>query len=388
MLRSLMFVAGLAMCAALPARAELPVDILYLERKTPRPPTLSNLDPPPEDSGLQGARLAVEDNATTGGFLGHAYTLDEVIVGEDEAFLPAAEAALAAGARLIVANVPSADLLTLADLPAAAEALIFNAGAPDDALRLDSCRGNVLHTLPSRAMLADALMQFFVKKRWTDLFVVVGEGEGDLAYAAALARSAEKFGLRIRETKSWAFEGDMRRSATQEVPLFTQGIDYDVLVVADEREDFGRYIPYNTWDPRPIAGTEGLTPRGWSHVVEQWGAAQLQLRFATLAGRPMNAEDYAAWAAIRSIGEAVTRTNAADPATLRGYVLGDKFTLDGFKGRKLSFRTWNGQLRQPIPLVHPRAVAALTPMEGFLHERSELDTLGFDEPESPCRAFQ
>ena len=102
----------------------------------------------------------------------------------------------------------------------------------------------------------------------------------------------------------------------------------------------------------------------------------------------MNALDYTAWAAVRSVGEAVTRTGAADPATLRTYMLGQTFTLDGFKGRKLSFRDWNGQLRQPIPLVHPRAVAAVPPLEGFLHQRSELDTLGFDAPESPCRAFQ
>ena len=98
------------------------------------------------------------------------------------------------------------------------------------------------------------------------------------------------------------------------MPLFTQEFgDYDMLLVADELGDFGRYIPFNTWQARPVAGSEGLKPVAWSPVVEQWGAAQLQGRFEDLAGRDMRSEDYGAWAALRSLGEAVTRTGCADP---------------------------------------------------------------------------
>ncbi|MEX2518960.1 MAG: ABC transporter substrate-binding protein [Paracoccaceae bacterium] len=387
-MRLRMFAAALiALHAPGAAGAGIEVDILYLERKTARPPTLSNISPPPDDAGLQGARLGQEDNASTGEFLGHSYALEEIIVDEDAPFAPAAEAALATGARIIVVNAPADDLLALADMPAAKGALIFNAAATDDRLRLDECRANILHTAPSRAMLADALMQFLTLRKWTDLFLIAGEGEGDQAYAAALTRSAAKFGARIRETKTWAFDADMRRSAAKEAPLFTQGVEYDVLLVADEREDFARYLLYNTWLARPVAGSEGLSPRGWSPVVEQWGAAQLQKRFTALAGRTMNETDYAAWAAIRTVGEAVTRTGASEPDALRAFILGDDFSLAGFKGLKMSYRPWNGQLRQPIPLVHPRALAAVAPIEGFLHQRTELDTLGFDQLESPCRAF-
>jgi hypothetical protein len=31
---------------------------------------------------------------------------------------------------------------------------------------------------------------------------------------------------------------------------------------------------------------------------------------------------------------------------------------------------------------------ALAPMDGFLHQTSLLDTLGVDEPESRCTAFE
>jgi ABC transporter substrate binding protein (PQQ-dependent alcohol dehydrogenase system) len=115
---------------------------------------------------------------------------------------------------------------------------------------------------------------------------------------------------------------------------------------------------------------------------------QLQSRFRKLAGRAMTSRDWAAWAALRSVGEAVTRTRLNDPSALRAYLLSPAFELAGFKGRPLSFRSWNGQMRQPIPLAHARAMAALAPIEGYLHARTELDTLGHDEPESTCAAFR
>lgn len=362
--------------------------IVYLERQVERPPILYNLEPPPEDAGLMGARLGVADNATTGKFLGQTFVLDEVMVPPEMEFLPEAEALLAAGRRILVVNAPAADLLALADLPAAADALILNAGAPDESLRNEACRANVLHTLPDRAMLADALAQFLMKRRWDEWFLIEGQGPGDAEWAAALRRSAEKFGAEIVAEKVWAFDADMRRNAAQEAPAFTQGPDYDVVVTADEIEDWARYLPYNTWEARPVAGSEGLIPAAWSSAMEQWGAVQLQNRFRKLAGRPMTSRDWAVWAGLRSVGEAVTRTKRNDAAALRAFLLSPDFELAAFKGRPLSFRPWNGQMRQPIPLAHARAMAALAPIEGYLHARTELDTLGHDEPESTCAAFQ
>jgi ABC transporter substrate binding protein (PQQ-dependent alcohol dehydrogenase system) len=61
------------------------------------------------------------------------------------------------------------------------------------------------------------------------------------------------------------------------------------------------------------------------------------------------------------------------------------FALAAFKGQKLTLRDWNQQLRQPILLADGRTVASVSPQEAFLHQVSELDTLGFDRPESKCR---
>lgn len=373
--------------AATTAAAQVSVKIGFFTHERTSPPTLSNIDAAPDDLGLQGARLGLADNAKTGRFLQHDYALIEATAApEDDAV--AAATALLAETRLLVVDAPAATLLAIADAPEAAEALIFNAAAEEDALRAAQCRANILHAAPSFAMRADALMQFLVKKRWTRWALIMGRGPGDMDFAAALRRSSEKFRAELVGEREWAFDADMRRNAAQEVPLFTQDFPaHDVLIVVDEIHDFGRYVLFNAWEPRPVAGSEGLTPVAWAPVVEQWGAAQLQSRFEKQAERPMRSRDYGAWAAMRAIGEAVTRTQSAEAETLRAFLLSDQFELAGFKGRPLTFRDWNGQLRQPIPLVHPRALAALAPMEGFLHQRNELDTLGLDAPESGCAAF-
>ncbi len=379
--------AAVAALISSPLAAEIAVPMAYIKQEVEAPPVLSNLDPIPETLGADGAQLGLADNLTTGGFLGHKYELSTTTVPLDGDFLRAVRAALET-APFVILDAPTEALLSAADLPEAQGALLFNVSSGDRTLRDAECRANLFHTVPSDAMRADALMQALLRKRFSNLAMITGPYPPDLSFAEALRRSATKFGLNIVGEKEWVFDADMRRNASQEVPLFTQDFpDYDVLLVADETDDFGRYIAYNTWLSRPVAGSEGLIPATWSRVVEQWGAAQLQSRFNELADRDMRSRDYAAWAAVRVLGEAVTRANTSDPAALREFILSDEFELAGFKGRPLSFRTWNGQLRQPIPLVTARAVVTQAPIEGFLHQRTELDTLGLDEPESQCNAF-
>lgn len=360
------------------------VNIAYLEFVPPKPPLLSNILPPPEDAGLRGSELAIKDSNTTGRFLKQHYQLETRVSDSQSELLQQATQLQARGISLFVSNMP-ADQLKALSARLGDQALIFNAGSASDQLRSNSCLNNVLHTLPSRSMLTDALGQWLIAKRLNKWFLISGDKPADKAYSAALKRSAKRFGGKIVEEKQWSFDTDLRRTAQKELPLFTQGKDYDVVLVADELGDFGEYVQFNTWLPRPVAGTQGLTPVAWHRVVEQWGAAQLQSRFDKLTGRWMTNKDYAAWAAVRSIAEAVTRTKSNDMNTLRNYILSDQFELAAFKGRKLNYRPWNGQLRQPIPLVHPRALVSQSPQEGFLHPKTELDTLGYDAPESQCQ---
>ena len=364
------------------------VRIALLSQIVELPPKLSNLDLPPEDEGLRGGELAVRDNNTTGRFLKQAFELHPVSVPPEGDAIAAFRTLLAEGYRFIILDVPAARLIEMADLPEAAEALLFNADAPDDRLRNADCRANVLHLRPSRAMLADALAQFLMTKRWDEWFLVVGQRAGDRLYAEAVKRAAKRFGGKIVAEKAWDYGPDARRTAQAEVPVFTQGVDYDVLIVADEVGVFGEYLAYRTWSPRPVAGTQGLVPTSWHRAHERWGAAQLQSRFFKMTGRRMTPLDYGVWAPIRTIGEAATRTNSTDFGKMVAYIKGPHFELAGFKGQKLTFRGWNGQLRQPVLLATAKALVSVSPQDGYLHQRSQLDTLGYDEPESTCRSYR
>jgi len=364
----------------------LDIPVLYLQKKFEKPPVLSNILPEPLDAGKRGAELAIIDNNTTGKFLRQNFELSYFESANDAELVNYAKNWISRGNFLMLLDLPAETLLKLAQTPGVAgEAILFNISATDDYLRRDQCLSGLLHTIPSRAMLSDALMQFMVRKRWQNWFLIQASKPEDAAFAASMKRASARYGGKLIAEKSWTFNTDQRRSAQLEIPGFSQVDDYDIAIVADETGDIGEYILFNTWLPRPVGGTQGLKPLAWHRVVEQWGAAQLQSRFIELSGRWMNSLDYAAWLALRSIGEAVTRSKSPTATQLYTYLLSDNFKLAGFKGRKLSFRNWNGQMRQPIPLVHPRALVSVSPQAGFLHPFSELDTLGFDQPEVNCQ---
>ena len=368
-----------------------PVQIGWLWQPLKRTLPLTYLDQPPEDEGLQGARLGIADDNTTGHFTGQSYELVEQVVPEDGDIVAAFRDLSTKGVRLVATDLAAAKLLSVASLPEAAQATIFDAATADDRLRGKDCRGNVLHLLPSRAMLADALVQYLVAKRWTNLLLVDGHGEGDREFAADIRHAAQKFQAHIVEEKPWTYIPGARRTDTghfaiqAEVARFTQGISYDVLVVADEEDEFGDYLSYRTFDPRPVAGTQGLVPIAWARPHEQWGATQLQDRFLRQAKRWMTDRDYAAWMAVRGIGEAATRSKSTDPAAIAAFLRSARFELAAYKGARLSFRSWDGQLRQPILLADARSLVSVSPQPGFLHQFSELDTLGIDKPETKCR---
>ena len=378
--------------AAVGTAAEVNVAITYLSRQEAPKTPLSLVEPILADEGVKGAEQGLRDNQTTGRFLKHEYTLNERIVARDGDMAAEFKGALAAGERLFVADLQAPDLLTIAPLADEGGAIVLNGRAEDDELRTDQCFRSTFHTAPSRSMKTDALAQYLIWKRWSRWFLVYGSHPEDQALAAAYRRSAEKFGAKIVAEKMYEDTGGARRTDTGHVqvqtqmPVFTQDAgDYDVLIAADETDVFAEYLPYRTWDARPVAGSAGLVPTAWNRVQEQWGGTQMQRRFEKLAGRPMTERDYGAWIAVRAIGEAVTRAQTNDPAKLHEYMLSDRFEVAGFKGQGLSFRRWDQQMRQPMILVTPRMLVSVSPQDQFLHQRTPLDTLGFDEPESRCR---
>ncbi len=387
-LRFILFFLSMTVLSAINIVQAKPVQnikIVYISQEQKVPPALSNLDPFIPDKGMTGAELAIQDNNTTGQFTGQHYELLKITVPLDcDAALWFAED-IPEDVHFVVVNLPAAKLKQLAALPQAKKKLLLDVATRDDAFRNSQCLDNVFHLQPSRAMRADALAQFMLKKRWNKWFLITGAKDNDRLFATSLKRSAKKFGMKIVAEKKWTHTYDARRTAQSDIPVFTQNVkDYDVLVVADEKGVFGEYLDYRTWLPRPVIGTQGLIATSWHRTHEQWGAVQMQNRFKENAGRVMEEEDYAAYLAVRAIGEATSRTKSAELAAVKAYMLGGKFALQGYKGKPLSFRRWNGQLRQPVLLAAPRSLVTAAPIEGFLHPKTELDTLGFDQPETTC----
>ncbi|WP_047996784.1 ABC transporter substrate-binding protein [Puniceibacterium sp. IMCC21224] len=372
------------------AAAEVRAAVFRIDYPTLAP--ISRFDLVPEDIGFAGARLADEDNQTTGQFLGNTFETDMVAVAPADADA-AFDALLAQGHDKIVMIAAQQDLLRLAD-KAGDNVLVLNASAPDTALRDVECRANILHIPPSHAMKADAVAQFALWKRWPRWFLIHGSNPADRLLADAYRHAARKFGAKLVEEREFEDTGGSRRTDTghvlvqRQIPVFTQdAADHDLVIAADESDVFAPYLGYHLWTPRPVMGSGGLRPVTFHAAHEAWGATQFQRRFEALTGRYIREEDYQAWLALRVIGEAVTRTGSADATTLRDYALSDEFELAAFKGVAVTFRPWNGQLRQPVLLYDGRITVSVSPQEGFLHQRSPLDTLGLDEPESTCAAF-
>ena len=368
------------------------VPIGYLKQEVKRLIPLSRLRVEPDDYGIAGAAIALKDNNTTGSFTNQEFTLDveRVPVGGDA--VAAIERLVQSGHSFILVDAPAATLLSLSDSVNGKDVLLINVRAEDETLRQEDCRANVLHTAPDRTMLADALGQYLVWKKWDRWFAVRGTYPEDKAYLAAVRRAAGRFGGRIVEERVYEEGPGARRSDSgqqqvqQQMPAFTQGAPaYDVLIVADERGVFGPYLPYRNWDPRPIAGTAGLVAMSWHPAHEQWGATQMQNRFQRFAKRFMWPVDYQAWIAVRAIGEAATRVHSGDVGPIGDYIRGKDFDLAAFKGQKVTFRRWDGQLRQPILITGPDLPVSVSPQAGFLHQNAEVDTLGVDEPESKCQ---
>ncbi|MBV8344401.1 MAG: ABC transporter substrate-binding protein [Candidatus Eremiobacteraeota bacterium] len=354
--------------------------------------TISLLDKPPPDDGLAGAQLATNDNNTTGQFMGQRFELMDSLIHADDDVAATMQAIAGQGIGLVLTDVPAALLLQLASLAAAKQITLFNVQAPDDSLRQRDCRGNLIHVAPSRAMLADAIAQYLVWKKWSHWVLAYGSHPEDALLADDYRRSAKRFGARIVNEIEYRDAGGARQTDSgvvqtqQQMPVFTQNLpDYDVLVTADESEVFAGYLPYRTWDPRPVVGSAGLRPVSWDPNSESWGGTQLQDRFTRLAHRLMTPLDMQAWTACRMIGEAASRTGSADPARIVQDIKSPGFGVAAYKGVKLSLRDWDWQLRQPILLSDGRTVVSISPQPGFLHQTTELDTLGFDRPETECK---
>jgi ABC transporter substrate binding protein (PQQ-dependent alcohol dehydrogenase system) len=294
----------------------------------------------------------------------------------------------AAKVQYVLLDLPDADLkAALASAPAAlGPALLFNIGSGADELRGTGCMANLLHTYPSEAMRADALAQYLAARSWAQTLVLSGPHPQDKLQLDAYLRAAKRYGVKIAKQTPFKLSTDPREREQSNVRLLTNDKAYDVVVVVDSDGEFARGVPYNTQWPRPVLGANGLVALAWHPQWDLNGGPQLSRRFMRAAHRPMTGQDWAAWAAVKAVVGVLTDSPKATLPEQLKLLRSGQVAVDGFKGPRLSFRAWDGQLRQPIFLGHADGVAAVAPFEGAMHPTEVLDTLGVDEKESPCKA--
>lgn len=339
----------------------------------------------PQGRPVDGARVAVAESRFALEAAGQVLRLDAQEASGEAEVGPMVAALARQGTRFILLDLPAPAVRLAARAVKPGEALLFNVSADDDELRGTGCAPHLLHTLPSRRMQADALMQYLALRKWRRALLLSGPSPEDAAQRAVLTQAARRFGIAWSAQRAFKLSNDPRERELGNLGLLTAGVDYDVVVVADADGEFARGVPYATQLPRPVAGASGLTAQAWHWAWERNGGPQLSRRFIKAAGRPMTGYDWAAWVAVKAIAESVARQPKGGFAGQAEALVSEAVVVDGFKGPPLSFRRWDGQLRQPVLLAHPDGVVGVAPVEGVLHPKNNLDTLGADAADTACR---
>ncbi len=385
-------VGALALAAALPSLAATKVTIAVVSldgdpRHAPR--RMEKAYPGhPTGRAIDGVTLAAEDSAFELDAAGIELVVKDVVLPNAAGLGKALAELKAARVQHVVADLPAAELRALVQAAPAAlgGAIVFNAAADDDVLRGAQCAAHLLHTYPSRAMLSDALAQYLAARNWRKALVLQGLQPGDALQLDAFNRAAKRYGIRTTSLKPFKLTGDPRERDLGNVRLLTGADrDHEVVAVLDSDGEFARTVPYATQLPRPVVGAAGLVAMPWHPQWERNGGPQLSRRFARDAKRPMTGHDWAAWLAGRAVATVLVDLPKAPVAQQLKALRGGPVGVDGFKGPRLSFRAWDGQLRQPIFLSHVDGVIGVAPLDGVLHPKEVMDTLGVDEAESACK---
>ena len=341
----------------------------------------------PQGRALDAVKLAAEDSAMELQTAGLELTVRDIVLPDMQA-LPKILADLKAQhVQHLIADLPATELrqLVLSAPAALGGAIVFNTGLDDDALRAEQCAAHLLHIYPSRQMFSDALAQYLAARSWRKVLMLQGPLAGDQLHAGAMNRSARRYGLTITQTRPFKLSTDPRDRDLANTRLLTGDREHEVVAVMDSQGEFARTLPYATQWPRPVVGANGLVATAWHPQWDRSGGPQISRSFQRLAKRPMQSADWAAWAAVKAVAAVLVDDPRANIAQQLKALRSGAVYFDGFKGPRLSFRPWDGQLRQPLFLSHVDGVVGIAPLDGVLHPTEVMDTIGVDEKESKCK---
>jgi ABC-type branched-subunit amino acid transport system substrate-binding protein len=121
-------------------------------------------------------------------------------------------------------------------------------------------------------------------------------------------------------------------------------------------------------DSADAATDDGAVAELWHPELERFGAGQLNERFHSRFGEPLQPLGWASWMAVKVLWESAARARTTDAETLIRHLESSRARFDGHKGMPLSFRAGDHQLRQPLYIVRRAADAPAGKVAELLDE--------------------
>ena len=318
----------------------------------------------PSGRALDGARVAALEAEPEMEALGHKLIVKPYLAANAQEIPQLMAQLRSAKVRHVLLDLPDGALVAAvaASQDGRDPNILFNVASPSDALRGAQCEVNLLHTYPSQSMQFDGLVQYLVGRSWTQALVLAGQRPEDKALQDAFGRSAKRYGLKITKTLPFKLSSDPRERDLANVRLLTNDRNHDVVAVLDSDGEFARGVPFNTQLARPVVGSSGLTPMAWHPQWELNGGPQVSRRFQRLALRPMESQDWAAWAAVKALVSVLSErrlNRLLNPALSAGL---PSFLTKGagmFSGMMLSQYTADTLIVEQRMLCTPASVASI-----------------------------
>ena len=357
---------------------------------------------------LMGAQLGAEEADTTAGMFG---TKVELII--EDGVTPAKMSGLVrklSASEPLTAIIAALDDPTTASLSALAQQerlVCLNTTARGGDLRAQKCHRSTFHVEPDLAMYTDAMGQWLLqnnRKRW--YYIVSEAGFGTEVYHRGRRFLQQQGGADLGRSVITSGQSDY-----QDVLANLGGVEPEVIVVVLSGEELRQFleqyrasglktllagIPLDMialWQAS-LESLQGVWVTSWYHGLEL--SVPGNRRFYRRFEKPAEGFAWTNWAAVKLVVEGVLSVSM-EASALVSY-LESAPPFDGHKGRSLTFRGWNHQLRQPLYVLKVREdkpenswdrlqlIAELPPAAAPGRSVVEvLDTLGEPQTESLCR---
>jgi ABC transporter substrate binding protein (PQQ-dependent alcohol dehydrogenase system) len=360
---------------------------------------------------IMGAQLGVEEANVTAGMFG---TRVELIIEDattaDNMRSLTRKLAAQEHVSAIIAALDDSATAELSTLSQQVRVVCLNTCARGGELRGEKCQRLTFHVEPDLAIHTHALGQWLVqnnRKRWQ--YVVSEQLFGQKVYQRANRFLQQQGGADLGRSVITSGQSDFKDLLTH-----LADSDAEAVMVALRGEELRNFleqykatevkillagVPLDMialWQATP-ASLQSVWVTSWYHGLERFSARELNRRFSRRFEKSAESFAWANWAAVKLVVEGVLRSGTTDASALVNYFEGAP-PFDGHKGKALTFRAWNHQLRHPLYVLKAREdkpenardllqlIAELPPPAAPGRSVVEvLDTLGEPQSESLCR---